>query len=314
MGYYYSLYEWYNPLWQKDRKAYAVEYMHPQFKDLVNRYKPAIIFADGEWDMPSSDWKSPELLAWLFNDSPVKDEVVVNDRWGKDSRHKHGSYYTTEYTAGLEGSTHPWEENRGMGFSYGYNRAEQIGDYRTDRELVLMLVDLVSRGGNLLLDIGPTGDGRIPVIMQERLLHLGKWLKTNGEAIYETKPWVVTRQGSEGQRPKLETGEFMTRYEVTDYIERKKPGQAVIEAFFTSKGGDVYAIVPGWPGSRVEIRNARGGAGMKVSMLGSAEELKWSQSGDSVVVNMPSAPGDALQAQYAYVLKFPGIRTSGAGK
>ena len=63
----------------------------------MTRYKPSIIFADGEWDCPRPSGRAPELLAWLFNESPVKDEVVVNDRWGKDTRHKHGGYYTTEY-------------------------------------------------------------------------------------------------------------------------------------------------------------------------------------------------------------------------
>ena len=174
MGIYYSLYEWYNPLWLSDKPRYVAEHMHPQFKDVVTRYKPSIIFSDGEWDLPSAEWRSPELLAWLFNESPCKDEVVINDRWGKDTRHKHGGYYTTEYTAGMSGMDHPWEESRGMGFSYGYNRAENVQHYRTGRELVLMLVDLVSRGGNLLLDIGPTADGRIPVIMEERLIADGR--------------------------------------------------------------------------------------------------------------------------------------------
>ena len=74
----------------------------PQFKDVVTRYQPAIIFSDGEWDLPSAEWKSEELLAWLFNESPCKDEVVVNDRWGKDCRHKHGGYWTTEYAPGMK--------------------------------------------------------------------------------------------------------------------------------------------------------------------------------------------------------------------
>src|SRR5512140_2058372 len=177
MGFYYSLYEWYNPLWLSDRPRYISEHMFPQFKDLVTRYKPSIIFSDGEWDLPSSEWRSPELLAWLLNESPVKDEVVIDDRWGKDTRHKHGGYYTTEYTAGLEGNSHPWEESRGMAFSYGYNRAERLEHYHTGRELVVMLVDLVSRGGNLLLDIGPAADGTIPVVMEERLTQMGDWLR-----------------------------------------------------------------------------------------------------------------------------------------
>jgi alpha-L-fucosidase len=307
MGFYYSLYEWYNPLWLTDRPRYVTEHMHPQFKDLVTRYAPALIFSDGEWDMPGEDWKSPELLAWLFNEAPGREEVVVNDRWGKGSRHKHGGYYTTEYTAGLEGTTKPWEESRGMGFSYGYNRAEQIGDYRSDRELLLMLIDLVSRGGNLLLDIGPTGDGRIPVIMQERLLQIGRWLRINGEAIYGTKPWRRTRQWSAGEVPKLETGEYMTRYEVTDYLEPRKPGQAVIEAFFTAKGNDLYAITPRWPGAKLTLRGFQPSRTMKVTLLGTPGELKWKAAGKDVVVDLPLPPGDASQAQHAYAFRLEGL-------
>ena len=100
---------------------------------------------------------------------------MVNDRWGKDTRHKHGGYWTTEYTPGMADMAHPWEENRGMGFSYGFNRAERIEHYHSGRELVIMLIDLVSRGGNLLLDIGPNGDGTIPVVMEDRLLQIGSW-------------------------------------------------------------------------------------------------------------------------------------------
>ena len=59
MGFYYSLYEWYNPLWTSDRKKYVAEHMTPQFKDLVTRYKPSIIFSDGEWDMPARTGSRP---------------------------------------------------------------------------------------------------------------------------------------------------------------------------------------------------------------------------------------------------------------
>jgi alpha-L-fucosidase len=131
--------------------------------------------------------------------------VVINDRWGKDSRHKHGGYWTTEYTPGMSGMDHPWEESRGMGFSYGYNRAEHLEHYHTGRELVTMLVDLVSRGGNLLLDIGPAADGTIPVVMEQRLIEIGSWLKVNGDAI--TGPNHTRRRvsGAPASSPKWST-------------------------------------------------------------------------------------------------------------
>jgi alpha-L-fucosidase len=195
-----------------------------------------------------------------------------------------------------------------MGFSYGYNRAEQLSDYRSDREMILMLVDLVSRGGNLLLDIGPTADGRIPVIQQERLVQIGRWLKTNGEAIYGTRPWKQrTRQWSEGQQPKLETGEYMTRYEVTDYIEAKKPGQAVIEAFFTTKGDALYAIVPGWPGRRLVLKDLDVPAGVKAPLLG-GKDVKATRSGRNLLMDLPETTGTPGAAQHAYVIKLTGMK------
>jgi alpha-L-fucosidase len=301
MGYYYSLYEWFNPVWLADKPRYVREHVFPQFKDLVTRYKPSIIFSDGEWDLPSAEWRSPELLAWLFNESPVKDEVVINDRWGKDSRHKHGGYWTTEYTPGMSGMDHPWEESRGMGFSYGYNRAERLEHYRTGRELVIMLADLVSRGGNLLLDIGPDADGTIPVVMEERLVQIGDWLKVNGEAIYGTKPWKATRQWSAGQVPTVDYNkEYEAAYDVTKLTARPEPGKAGIEAFFTAKGSNVYAILPRWPGRRFFVKDVSGVT--SVTLLGSPSGLKSTAARGGVSVELPDLPEPLLQ-QAAWVLK-----------
>ncbi len=304
MGYYYSLYEWYNPLYLADKPRFVREHTFPQFKDLVTRYQPALVFSDGEWDLPSADWHSPELLAWLFNESKVKDEVVVNDRWGKDTRHRHGGYWTTEYTPGMSGSDHPWEESRGMGFSYGYNRAERLEHYRTGRELVVMLCDIVSRGGNLLLDIGPAADGTIPVVMEERLAQIGAWLKTNGEAIYGTRPFAVATQWSAGERPKIDYDrEFETAYDVSKLTEPPAPGKASIEAFFTAKGRDVFAILPRWPGHRFTIRDAAASEVKTVALLGSAGSLRFEPSGASLTVELPELP-EALLGQPAWVLKL----------
>ena len=304
MGIYYSLYEWYNPLWLSDKPRYVREHMTPQFKDVVTRYKPSIIFSDGEWELPSSEWHSAELLAWLYNESPVKEDVVVDDRWGKDTRHKHGGYWTTEYTPGLSAMDHPWEESRGMGFSYGYNRAERIEDYHTGRELIVLLADLVSRGGNLLLDIGPAADGTIPVIMEERLLQMGSWLKVNGEAIYGTKPWTKTRQWSAGEQPKVNYNqEFNSTYDVSKLVEEPVGGKAAIEAFFTEKGNDTYAILPRWPGKKFVVRDVDGAPVKTVTLLGGNGDLHFQSQGGGVSIDLPDLP-NTLMGQPAWVLKL----------
>jgi len=184
MGIYYSLYEWYNPLWLNEKEKFVSDWLHPKFKEVVTKYKPWHIFLDGEWTQDYKAWKSEELAHWLYNESPVKDYVVVNDRWGQ-CRGTWGDVYESEYGGGKYTSpNHPWQEDRGIGQSYGYNRMESIYDYDSRDELIRMFSGVVGGGGNFLLCVGPTGDGRIPVIMQERLLQIGDWLEVNGEAIY----------------------------------------------------------------------------------------------------------------------------------
>ncbi len=305
-GLYYSLYEWYHPWYQLRSEKYITDHYHPQFKDMVIKYAPDLIYGDGEWNDADSFWRSGELLNWLFNESPCRNDVVINDRWFKGSRHKHGGYYTTEYdTDGVEGD-HPWEEIRGMGLSFGYNRAENIEDYNSAQALVLMLCDLVSLGGNLCLNVGPFADGKIPVIMQERLLQIGAWLDVNGEAIYGTRKWHRACQWSKGSR------EFNFRegksYIEGDYILKQTvdplPGKAVKEMFFTKKDKIVYAILPQWPGKTVLIKDLDPTSGAKISLLGVKGNLTWKKKGTDVVVQMP--PFDPLWKlpEYAYTLKI----------
>ncbi len=310
MGIYYSLYEWYNPLWLSDKRRYVTEHMIPQFKDVVSHAKPEIIFSDGEWELPSGEWHAPELLAWLFNDSAVGAGVVINDRWGKDTRHKHGGYYTTEYTSGMQVATHPWEESRGMGYSYGYNRMETLADYHSDRQLLLMLIDIVSRGGNLLLDIGPRADGHIPVVMEERLVQLGDWLRANGEAIYGTVRFERAAQWSEGTRPHLEEKEFRAEYDISKLVDAPATGFSHIEAFFTSRSDTVYAILPQWPGAEVVLHNLAATPDCKISLLETHDDLQWRRQNDSVVIQAPEKLRSKLPFRQAYVLKVAGVKTS----
>lgn len=241
-------------------------------------------------------------MAWLLNESPVKEDVVINDRWGKDSRHKHGGYWTTEYTPGMSGMEHPWEESRGMGFSYGYNRAENLSHYHSGKELVIMLVDLVSRGGNLLLDIGPDADGTIPVVMEERLIQIGDFLRVNGDAIYGTKPWTTSRQWSAGEVPKVEYNkEYETAYDLSKLVAKPAAGKASIDAFFTAKGNNVYAIMPRWPGRRFVLQPKAALKPKSVELLGGGA-LKWQPTPAGLAITLPDVPEDLMQ-QPAWVIK-----------
>lgn len=191
MGLYYSLTEWNNPLhrWYTDPHEnigkYVEQHMIPQFKELVSAYKPSLIFADGEWFNTADDFHTAELLSWYYK--TVGDEAIVNNRWGKGS--KQVGFLTPEYSSGLKASDRPWTEVRGLGRSFGLNRNEKLDAYMSSSELIHLLVKSVANGGGLLINIGPGADGHIPLIQQERLLDMGKWLKINGEAIYESKIW-----------------------------------------------------------------------------------------------------------------------------
>jgi alpha-L-fucosidase len=309
MGFYFSLYEWFNPLWvDKQYEKYVRQHMFPQFKDLVTRYSPSVIFSDGEWELPSEQWHAPELLAWLYNDSPVADKVVVNDRWGRETRHHHGGYYTTEYGAGLPGATHPWEENRGIGFSYGYNRNENLDDYSTGPRLLLTLLDTVSRGGNLLLNVGPTADGRIPVVMQERLAYLGQWLASNGEAIYGTRTFRDGAQWTAGRRQEVDTStNYRAKYDVEQLTLHPAPGDARKEILFTRKDQALYAILPLYPAGTLTIRDLRLPKNGRISLLGSRHtNVRWRQEGKDVVITLPSVADGELPFEGPRTLKIEG--------
>lgn len=173
-----------------DPAMYPNEILHPQWKELNEKYQPSVIYTDGgEWDLPEEYTRSRELLTWLYREAPNRDEVVVNDRMHVGMPGNHGDYYSTEYSdVEIDGEQHPWEESRGIGHSYGYNRAERLEDYASAAELLDLLVSTVGRGGNLLLNVGPKADGTIPEIQRQRLEEIGGWLEGNDDAIFDTEP------------------------------------------------------------------------------------------------------------------------------
>ncbi|KAF5910686.1 hypothetical protein HPG69_004775 [Diceros bicornis minor] len=155
----------------------------PELYDFVNRYKPDLIWSNGESECPDTYQNSTNLFSWLYNDSFVKDEVVKYSCY-------HGGYYNCQETF-KPGRLldHMWKTCTIVDkSSWGYCGDMAMSDIASESEIISELVQTVSLGDNYLLNIGPTKDGLIDPIFQERLLAVEKWLNISGEAIYASKP------------------------------------------------------------------------------------------------------------------------------
>ena len=295
-GVYHSMFEWFNPLYLQDRanqfqtKHFVDFKTMPELHELVNTYKPDLIWSDGDWEAPYNYWNSTGFLAWLYNDSPVKDSIVVNDRWGAATPCHHGGYYTCQdkYNPGhlVE---HKWENAYTLDKnSWGYRREGVLADYLTDLEFITVMAETVSCGGNLLMNIGPRKDGRIDPLMEERLRNIGKWMRINGEAIYGTKPWI-----------------FQNETKTQVWYTGKQTQEDVV---------DVYAIVLKWPDDgKLRLEKVKPTQGTKVSMLGfNRSDLKFARipstndddTGMGIIVDLNPIRFNDIPSTVAWVLKL----------
>ncbi len=245
-------------------EAYG-KYADAHVRELIQRYHPAVLWND--IDYPKSGHPL-EIMAEYYNAVP---DGVIDDRFGV----KHSDFTSPEYQTLDKISLTKWEECRGLGRSFGYNRAEGEAETIAPADLIHLLVDIVSKNGNLLLDVGPEADGTIPDVQMDRLRVLGAWLQRNGEAIYGTHPW---------KRAVGETADG-------------------ISVRFTEKGSTVYATLLRQPKTTtVTLKSLSPKAGSQINLLGESGSLVWSQQGDDITVKLPST----LPGRYAYVLKITG--------
>jgi alpha-L-fucosidase len=161
-----------------------------------------------------------------------------------------------------------WEATRGIGNSFGNNRHELPEDMLSVADIVHMLVDVVSKNGNLLLGVGAMPDGTIPSLQRQRLLGVGAWLEVNGEAIYDTTPWL---------RPSDTTPDGVEVRYTTNPATRT-----------------VYAVLLGEPtGGTVELPSMTVTPGTTVTLLGGQGSLAWEQRGTSLRVTWPTGVAES---------------------
>lgn len=271
------------------------ELIVPQAKDFIDKYDPDILWFDGEWQRPAEYYRTPDIVAYFYNQAEGRKEVVSNDRLGQGTREEHGDFYTSETDEVVEKMDQPWEENRSMSESYGYNQTDSLENYLSANELIQMFVRIVAKGGNLNLIVNPDGSGHVPQIQQNLLKELGDWLKVNGEAIYGTIPYETLCDNTQLGQPVWYTMSKDSTYG--------------------------YAIVFDWPKSETFICK---GANMiwesEVTMLGYDQPLEWVDVGRDrwgmsamVPKEMLGTPA-ARPCDFAWVLKFKYDRDNEYGR
>ena len=196
-----------------------------------------------------------EIMAEYYNTVP---DGVIDDRFGV----KHSDFKSPEYQTLDKISPTKWEECRGLGRSFGYNRAEGEAETIAPDKLIYLLVDIVSKNGNLLLDVGPEADGTIPPVQMSRLEALGAWLKQNGEAIYGTRPWT---------RADGETAEGIP------IVSRMPDSSLYLTLLGEPKTGSVTV-------KKLDSRQAH-----RFTYWGRIKPLQWVQHGEDVQVTLPSS-------------------------
>ncbi|WP_420819837.1 alpha-L-fucosidase [Nostoc sphaeroides] len=234
-------------------KAY-VDYANAHWRELIDRYQPSILWNDLGYPTGQAN----EIMSYFYNRVP---DGVVNDRFDPGGQlGLHFDFSTPEYSQLTQIEPHKWESTRGLGYSFGYNQNDTDLNMISVDELVDLFVDIVSKNGNLLLNIGPKADGSISKVQLERLEGLGKWLDVNGKAIFGSRYWIRAED--------LTPERIRVRY--------------------TTNKGKLYAILLDEPTfGKVTIPGIILPKKANITMLGVGGKLKWQQYSQNLSITLP---------------------------
>ncbi|AWG22801.1 alpha-L-fucosidase [Flavobacterium faecale] len=257
-------------------------------KEIIDVYKPDILWFDFMLDIPEFADQRPKLAAYYYNKGiEWGKEVVLQDKNFSHEAFPEGTVVYDLERGKLPGIRKlPWQTDT----SIGKNSWSYVSNWesKTANEIVDDLVDIISKNGCLLLNVGPKSDGTIPQDQKDILLQIGGWLDMNGEAVYDTHYWKTF-------------GEGPTEVKKGHHSEGNNEGLSSKDIRFTEKDNKLYAIVLDWPADgyvNIETlaKNATYAKDLKIkniSVLGSKEKIQWEQTDKGLKVKMPSVkPGD----------------------
>jgi len=295
-GAYYSIMDWHHPDAQQPNypeynsttshnahfDRYVESYMKPQLRELITQYPEIdVLWFDGEWIADWSDARGKDIYDFLH---ALKPSLIINNRVGhtrhgmsglnREGQVGLGDFGTPEQEVppqGLPGVD--WETCMTMNDTWGFKSYDD--DWKDTRTLLRTLIDVASKGGNLLLNVGPTADGLLPTPILNRLGEIGSWMQVNGDAIYGTT--------------------------VSPY------GQPAWGRY-TAKGSTVYAHVFDWPkNGRLELTGMTE-APARAYLLADKHTLNIQRAGGSVAVELPPVPPSTIASVIVLELSSRGTR------
>lgn len=296
--FYHSIMDWHHPQAQginypdynhgtgpnPEFPKYVANYLYPQLDELLTNYgKIGVVWFDGEWITEWTEEQGKALYNHLRNIQP---DVIINNRVGKGRQgmegmnayeHAAGDFGTPEQEI-LQGTSDlDWESCMTMNDHWGFNQFDE--NFKSTHTLIHNLVDIAAKGGNYLLNVGPTADGLFPDQSIKRLKEIGDWMDVNGEVIHKSRG---------------------TKH-------YKDPANVY---YIQNEAGTVlYAVLTEWPGSSVQLRYANPDKKSEIKLLGYDKALSWEdKQDDGITVQLPESwqSEEARKVQHAFVIKMKG--------
>jgi alpha-L-fucosidase len=305
--FYYSIMDWHHPDWGTRRPWNDVatgtpnmdqytDYMKAQLKELLTRYGPiSILWFDGQWEKPWTAERGADLYNYVRSLQP---NIIVNNRVGKPQDSASGIGFTQQGKIGDYGTPEQeipatgfgpgvdWESCMTMNGHWGYNKHDQ--NWKSSTTLIRNLIDCASKGGNYLLNIGPTAEGVFPGACVERLQEIGQWMKVNNEAIYGTKaspfeslPWGRCTQ----KQIAAPAATIIPQQHAASAFERR-PAKTEARPIERTR---LYFFVYDWPANGQLVIPKLDNALLRAFMLEGHRPLYFGSENDSITITLPAA-------------------------